>query len=231
MRRLSRSNRFALLTILYCTAFGSAATRLGAAVILPNLPPGAKYELLFVTQDKTLATSANIATYNTFASTEESLNPALAALEATWHAVVSTATTNALVNAPDVGIAVYDTQGHLLATAATGIYSRGSLLAAPQYNQFGDLDVTCAWTGTGILGHAFPLHAMGETSPIWGSTSDVNTGWITHAAGLYSSMAIYALSSPITVPKPTPEPSTLTLAALGFAALAAWRWRRQEARN
>ena len=48
-----------------------------AAVILPNVPAGTRYEILFVTLDTTAATSTTISTYNSFASTEANLSPRL----------------------------------------------------------------------------------------------------------------------------------------------------------
>ena len=135
--------------------FGLPATQVLATVILPNLPAGTMYQLLFVTHDPTTALSSDISTYNSFASTEASLSPALDALHATWHAVGSTATINVIVNAPNNGVAVYDTQGNLLASAGDGIYA-GFLQAPPQYDQYGNLNNSDVdiWTGSFASGVA-----------------------------------------------------------------------------
>ena len=91
------------------------AADLMADIIPPiGLAPGSEYQLIFVTADTTTATSTDITTYNSFVTTEAGLNPSLPS--ATWDAVVSTATVNANVNAPNVMVdgsylPVFNTQG------------------------------------------------------------------------------------------------------------------------
>jgi len=79
-----------------------------AAILLPSLPTGSQYRLLFLTSGTTDATSSDINTYNTFvnnaAQSSTALNTALTAAGFTpsainWKAIATTTTTDANVNA------------------------------------------------------------------------------------------------------------------------------------
>ena len=73
--------------------------QVSADVILPNLPSGSEYELVFVTSGGTSSTSSNIDDYNTFVTQQAALSSSLPT-GLTWRAVGSTATVNAIDNAP-----------------------------------------------------------------------------------------------------------------------------------
>ena len=110
-------NYIAVLIVSTIVLFATPCT-LWSTVILPNVPAGTKYEILFVTLDTTNAASTSIGTYNAFATTEATNSPVLDALttehDLKWNAVVSTTTVDAVNNAPDNGIPVYNTQGQLV---------------------------------------------------------------------------------------------------------------------
>jgi hypothetical protein len=219
--------RSVLLVAIGFAALACSATALRATVILPNLPPGTQYEILFVTLDPTAATSTDITTYNTFAAHEANLSPAIAALHLSWNAVASTAAVDAIVNAPDNGIAVYNTQGIELATAATGIYN-GDILEPVQFNQFGNSEATFPATGANPLGGA-TAEPMGTALEVTLGRSTVPNGsgenWLDASFGPQNTTyPIYALSLPITAPEPA------TIAMLGWALLTIGgmqlvRWR------
>jgi len=103
-----------------------------AAILLPSLPPGSQYRLLFLTSGTTTATSSDINTYNTFvnntAQASTDLNAALTAKGFTpsaieWKALASTATTNANVNtttqATDPSFPFYRLDGALVVSPPT----------------------------------------------------------------------------------------------------------------
>src|SRR5689334_6429227 len=111
------SFRAALRAGILCSLFAAAtAPQIQAEVIPPiGLAPGSQYQLAFVTADTTTATSATEAYYNAFVSAQAAQNASLPAT--TWSAITSTADgTNASLNAPWLGLPVYDTTGKLTAT-------------------------------------------------------------------------------------------------------------------
>jgi hypothetical protein len=149
---------------------------LRAEVMLPtDLAPGSQYEIAFVTTDVTGALSTNIADYNNFVTQEANQDSILAGLGVSWNAVVSTATVNANVNAPNDGsIPVYNTAGQLVANAAIPLYSGSPLINLIDYTQTGAPNAYTTygglfhpvWTGTDATGTADPDYPMGAT-PIW----------------------------------------------------------------
>ena len=221
-RQIARRFVIAFL-ILMAIAFSDSRVR--ATVILPNLPPGTQYELIFVTLDTNDGASSDIATYNSFVSNEASLSPAIAALGAQWHAVASTATTNAIVNAPDNGIPVYNTQGIQIATARDRAIQwehsqPGAIQSVRQLRDDDCLDRSdkLGWHGSG--GHA------GQRRQCRWSFRLIYV-WLDfpRRSVLRKSSAFVCASSPITVP----EPSSLVLLAAGAAGLfAACRRRRHK---
>jgi len=194
-----------------------------SGVILPNLPPGSQYQLVFTTKDYTTGVSSDIDTYNAFVTAEAAKSPALP--KTTWHAVVSTGLPASL-NAPSNGLPVYNTLGQLVATAATGLYTP-NLLIPLAWTQYGSDQIAglYAWTGFDYTGQAstFPLGTNNPYGYSFGYTRLTNASWAD--AGPLSagdtSLAIYALSSPITV---VPEPATAMMVLTG--ALVLWATKR-----
>ncbi len=120
----SSVRRFALAAILTLLT-----TQLRADAMLPTgLAPGSEYQILFVTSGTTTATSSNIADYNNFVTQQATLAPGdigdIVPAGTTWTAIISTAASAAITNAPD-RFPVYDTQGKLLSN--NDIYSAFSL--------------------------------------------------------------------------------------------------------
>jgi hypothetical protein len=220
-----RSRPVAVATLSFAAIFCSAQ-QLMATVILPHLPAGSTYELMFVTSNTIQATSKNISDYNSFVSLVASDSPPLVALSATWHAVASTGTTNASVNAPDNGIDVYNTQGMIVVGGASGIYSGSPLSNSVQYDEFGTSEVGAVWTGSSPLGQAVSGHALGSSHPTLGDMTSTNPGtWIDSAQNLSDvNFEMYALSSPITV---TPEPGTISLLISALVVFGGVRFLRR----
>lgn len=84
------------------------ATHLVADIISPiGLAPGSRYLLIFATVGTLAPSSTDIEYYNTFVTNQAALDPSLPS--AIWHAVASTASVAANVNAPSAGLPVYNT--------------------------------------------------------------------------------------------------------------------------
>ncbi len=194
------------------------ATQLMAVVVPPKLPAGTQYQIIFATEGVRDATSPNIADYNAFVASEAALSPTLPSGVA-WHAVASTPTVNANVNAPSfLGMPVYNTQGIEVASGATGLYS-GSILNAVAYDQFGTASsAPFVWTGSDASGAAFDALSAGGGIPRAGSVSYTNSFWI-NAGGRFinEQYPLFALSSPVTA---VPEPTTLTLFGTALSVIA-----------
>lgn len=123
-----------------------------------GLNPGDRYQLVFVTEGATDATSIDIAYYNAFVQSEATRSGALTENIATnWTAIASTTSSfgpsgtdawiNALVSAP-----VYRVDGFLVATGFEDMWD-GTLNTAISYDQFGDTASGDAvrqfpWTGS-----------------------------------------------------------------------------------
>jgi hypothetical protein len=195
------------------------AVQLAAAVILPNLPAGSRYQLIFVTADTRDATSTNIDDYNAFVKSEAALNYPSLPSDVTWHVVGSTATTDAMANAPTgyaVGnVPVYNTQGVEVSDGSGyGIYSTMSaavpLLNPVEYDQYGNPSSAggvnnLVWTGSGADGRAdldYQLGAPLSNGVVTGnpySTYPWLGGGAPSAQVSDLSLPLYALSSPFTV--------------------------------
>jgi hypothetical protein len=177
-----------------------------AAVTLPNLPPGSQYQIAFVTADTEPATSANIADYNAFVTSEAAPLTALLSAGVTWKAVVSTATVNANANAPwESGVPVYDTLGFAIAFGSSGLY-QPELQAPINGNQFGLEETTGVYTGSDYTGTGIPNETVGGpnlATVAYGASTLTNSQWAFIATGNgTTASAIYGLSSVITVPLP-----------------------------
>jgi len=195
----------ALRALLLVVIAGEFAANLShAAVIPPNLPPGYTYQIAFVTEHGIAATSDDIDVYNNFVTTEAAPLAQYLPDGVTWHAVVSTSTVNANVNAPFVlGAFVYNTLGYAVANANYGIYQ--TQLQAPidgtQHGPSGTIMYTAVWTGSDYLGNALNTVGSGSSVVTYGDSGSATGNWA-NAGTASSSVAfsIYGISSPIVVP-------------------------------
>jgi len=213
-------------------------------IILPNLPAGSEYELVFVTRGARDATTPYIADYNSFVIAQALQNPNLPQ-GITWNAIASAAgdihgfgMMDACQNAPfSASIPVYNTAGQLVANAPTPLYNaNGTLINAIGYDQFGNAWISVVWTGSNVDGTSDrPLGGQSEYGmPQRGESAykgrdnpgNLDDTWL--SGGFDSQIfacPLYALSSPITVT--APEPGTLTLLTAGTIALGACALRRR----
>ncbi len=111
-----------------------------AQVILPTLPPGSQFQILFVTSDGTTAISSNIADYDNFVTQEANQSPPLASLGATWTAVATVAsspTYYASQASSTTNVPLYDTDGDLLEPNFPSLFTDWDF-PGPSYNQYGN---------------------------------------------------------------------------------------------
>ena len=219
--------------VIFLVAALGTTTQLPAEVILPDLPEGSLYQLIFATAEQRDATSTDIADYNTFVSQQAALSSKLP--HVTWSAVASTSTVDAKDNAVTyTDVPIYNTRGELIASGTAELWS-GSIQNPVGYDQYGLKPSAPEWTfpytGTNTSGASAGSHAcMGGTNPEVGQ-SDKQTGlWISGGSVVSSqkNLALYALSSRITA-LGVPEPSTLTLClTLGGMGLIVARRRRKQ---
>lgn len=210
--------------VLLSAAVAGLASRSDAAIITvpPGLSPGDTYRLVFVTSTIRNATSSDIGVYNAFVQSVADASPDLSALGATWFAIASTASVNAIDNIgspfPD---GVYRLDGTKVADGTAGLFS-GSILAPIYYTEMGGAPPLpgWVWTGTDPGGNASsgPLGGSGSStagSPYWN-----DSGWIIAGPAPDSTLApFYAISSEITVGEAVPEPASICLTTLGGAIL------------
>ena len=238
-----------MLMIAACSAPLSFAGTI--LTVPPSLAPGSQYRLVFVTADPYEPMSSNIADYNTDVNNEANnlggdTGSLLAGLGATWEAIASTASVNAIDNiGEDPGIPIYDLYGHLIAFDAQagigGIFDPGTI-ATPIYDAFGiqvsEQGTVCpigfVWTGTlAPSGVGAAGYTLGTSTPIAGLCTVGETPAIDYSpSGDYRPWALYAISDVLTVPaNETPEPSTAGMViASGALLCCALGWTRRNRR-
>lgn len=226
-------NPIAVLPLATIILIVLSPTAIMADFIPPNLPPGSQYQLIFVTADFITATSSDINYYNTFVTNEAALNPSLPQ-GVTWHAVASTETANAYLNAAVYpGIPIYDTQGNLVVAASESLYAGGDFINPPMYDQYGHpTDSTLVWTGSTASGDSFYSLSLGDNNVEAGvPTSPVFADFLNDTTGpAIESLPMYGLSRSITIGANLPEPATISLlgsALLVIGGVSSLRWTRK----
>lgn len=198
---MDQSSKVSLSAVLGFILIAIAVIPVRAAVILPNLPAGSQYQLVFVTADGRNASSSNIADYNSFVTQEAALNSSLPAT--TWHAIASTPTVNAINNAStSASIPIYNTHGQLVANGTSDFWYpvHTNLI---DYDQYGFMNSQYVWTGTNPNGTA--NSPLGMTNAILGFSTDATASHWTFFSqgGTSGAEEFYALSAPITAPEPS----------------------------
>ena len=218
--------RFILAILFGCAGtVHVSATQLSATVILPNLPPGSQYQLLFVTADGQVGSSGNLAIYDSFVSQEAALSPLLPAT--TWHAIASNTTVNALQHAVTYSsIPLYNTHGQLVAHGTSDFWFPAHL-AAISYDQYGILEPNAEpWTGTNPNGTANnPFGNVTQNVRYGSAFSFQSADWIASGSSGFNENwnSFYAISAPMVV---APEPGTLTLLGSALLVIGVIRFRR-----
>lgn len=208
----------ALIAVAACAAAALHSSFAAAqpVVVPPDLQPGDRYFLVFVTRDYSAAVSSDRTTYDQFVMDQAALEPSVAALGTNWLAVVSTLTSNAWTTiAPAIGgpflttIPVYNTGGQRVSGSVLNMFNFATLQGTVSYDQFGThrpgIDV---WTGTDWNGYSGGAEqAMGEFGPFMGSTSSLDYRWLNsrrmlsrNGQGQPNLARLYAFSNLLIVP-------------------------------
>lgn len=205
-------------------AVGIVTCSKAAIVTVPaGLPAGTTYRLVFVTADTTNAESTNIADYNTYVTNEALATPALAALNATWTAIGSTDSIDAIANVGGFASTalIYRLDGSEVAPSTAALFNDDNipLLSPISIDQNDALYYGRVWTGTQDNG-TYALvgqYDLGNPTPCVGSSSP-NPGPFCYTVDAASTLhPLYAISSILTVT--TPEPGSMGLIVLGAGIL------------
>jgi hypothetical protein len=207
-------------------------------VVPPDLIPGDKYRLVFVTSTKRDALAQDIATYNTFVANVAAGVPALNALGTTWNCIGSAgnrstgiyinANANTLTRTTDPSAPIYRLDG-LRVTAGNSDLWDGSLANPIALTETGDSLNTKVWTGTQSTGVRNGDWFLGDTGGGWvyfGVSTGSGSGsggsaWVDNLGDQKSTpYSFYAMSGVLTAPTP-PANTYATWAAANASGQAA----------
>jgi hypothetical protein len=154
------------------------ANQLMGDVILPNLPPGSSYQLIFVTTDLIRGTSGTEGPYNALVNTDAApINTLLVSAGitgVTWHAITNTIDgTLAAQNAPWLSVPVYNDEGFQINIPSESLYA-AALQNPILYTEFGVKVTGEIWTGAasdGLLG------SSSQHPVAYGDSGSIDSKW------------------------------------------------------
>ncbi len=190
-------------------------------------PTTGPYLLAFVTTNTTAATSSDIATYNSFVTSDAALNSALPAT--TWSAIASTANVDALANIGYASIAndpIYQVDGSEIATSLANFFA-GTIINALSETEAGVSAGGYVWTGSNADGTAASGATLGTGTPEFGQVAVTSGGDLASGSFLASTdtFNMYALSAQLGTS--VPEPPAAAVLGAGVLAMAAVSRRRR----
>jgi hypothetical protein len=229
-----------MLLALVTVSLALSATPVAAdPIVVPTgLNPGDQYRLAFVTSTTGVATSTDIADYNSFVTAAANLEPLLIALGTTWNVIGSTRTVdardNTSTNPTAVGVPMYLVNDTKLADNNADLWD-GSLDVPFNVNENGDTITGFAFTGTTTDGTPSnnPRNSLGFNgvdgiaNSVW--LGDSRFAGITWTIGDATSdqtttLPFRAMSGVLTV---VPEPGSLILMSIGAVGLISFGRRRR----
>ena len=223
----ARATLITELGILDLTANGGINPATGAA-----WKGGDTYRFAFITSGTTLATSTNIDDYNAFVQAQAAASTSFSNLgTATWKIIGATDTTDVFSNTGTTtsgGESVFLLNNELFATNYADLWD-GTAENRLDRDQNGDARPKDSpiWTQWNAVWTGLNGDASTSGNPL-GNNGDVRHGlmsaesnfWINRSSnsGSTYSLAVYALSAPLTI---VPEPSTMILLGTGLLGLLA----------
>lgn len=213
--------RFAFLGVASLLVFTTSCR-------LPYLHPGElglgdQYHLVFVTSGTRNATSSSLSDYNSFVQSQAQ-SSSLALPTATWKAIASTQTENAIMNVGSTSGPVYLVDAStVVSNSIANLFDGSNLLAPINTTQNGNVvsSFNYTWTGT-APGGVSSDNPLGSTEPQRGDLRATDGQlWLTANNSLLSSSGqpFYAISGPITVTSLNPLPGIWSLVKWGAAAI------------
>jgi len=185
----------------------ASATHAQIETIPSSLTPGDEYRLAFVTSQRTVADTDVISFYDDFVQDAADAELELAALGATWKAVVSSATEHASINtgtAPilGVGVPIFLLNDTKLVDNNADLWD-GTVDTPLNITESGASKGAFVWTGTSPTGFA-GLFPVGGDSVDRGSTFVSDSGWvnITNEGDPFFPLSLYSISSVLVAPQP-----------------------------
>ena len=208
--------RTLMIAAMLCLALG-ALGRANATVILQTpsgLNPGDSFRFVFVTDGVRVATSTDIADYDSFVNAEAAgatYNGAVV----DWLAIGSTDTVDAIDHIGQTDTPVYLSDGTQVtsSTTSTGLWSGGILHSINLDLAGNPVDPAFfVWTGTNPFGTGFG-GPLGSAMPQTGASTDTGSSWVSSGnSPSGDSRQVYGISAVLTVPSAAvPEPSSLTM--------------------
>jgi hypothetical protein len=197
-----------------CTLLAVAQQSVNAQVMLAH-----SYRVAFVTEGTMMPTSADIATYDAFVTTQASNSATLTALNTNWRVIGSTVGVDAIVHTgtDSVGVPIFNTAGRLVATNYADLWD-GSLINPIKFDQGGKVVTERTFTGTAPNGTAIIGQTLGDAGHRvrFGEPGSTNSNWMGYDwLGDGNSLHYYAISDVV------PEPASLSL--LGLVGIALLR--------
>lgn len=217
------------LSLIALVAFQGAAQ---AAVVLPNLPAGSPYRVVFAStnsyqayntttpsQTRSLSYWQNIVNAEAAASTDATINSASFKLVGSIYDGSTTHNATTITGMSDTvsdNIPVYNTLGQLVAANSVAFWS-ATHQAGINGDRNGSTVTGSAWIGWWPTLQTF--RPFGATNVYFGGVA--NTNWISTTLGGTNFLRVYAISEPLVVPAPG------ALAVVGLGGLAVARRRRR----
>jgi PEP-CTERM motif len=220
-----------VLSVLTLAAIAAGSASAGSINTPSDLAAGDSFRIIFTTSTKTTATSSDLATYDSFVSTDAS-GTTYNSLQVTWKAIVS----NATINARD-HIGLLSSSLVRIYTADGTRVSNGNLWSTPLLASVNKkIDGTpgtagTVWTGTKSAGDTNGITGLGQSTPIYGNNEHFLTStWLEANFNSQSNLSsLYGISDILTAPSSStvPEPSTAMLAGLGGLAALVYSFKRK----
>ena len=222
----------------------------GAITAPPGVFGGQQFRIIFVTPNKTAATSSDITDYDDFVNAEAA-GATYKGATIQWQALASTNTVNARDHVGQTGTAVYMADGTKVAdsdtTAAGGLWNVDPLSAQPDQDLDGNSYVGLVWTGTSGVGTTYETTPTPGTPVKWGlgstgfeNNNNSETGnvpgtiggydWISIPAGVKPNTDLYQIYGISEVITAIPEPSSFLMSGLGMLVVGlATKFRKRNA--
>mgnify|MGYP001194902837 CR=1 FL=1 len=231
-----RANRLPWMLLVMGLVVIATPVAADPIVVPTSLNPGDQYRLAFVTSTTGVATSTDIADYNSFVTAAANLEPLLVALGTSWNVIGGTLTVSARTNTAtdptppgDTGVPIYLVNDTKLVDHYDDLWD-GNIDIPFNINENADAVTSFVFTGSswpGTIAVHRPLGFNGSEGTSWiGQTSFPTIKWMIGGTESDTTRALpfYAISGVLIVP----EPGSLVLTSIGAVGLIGFGRRRRK---